>query len=1207
MFRKKKNKGVNNFDKVYYINYEHRSNRISHINDVLTNLDIDSDRIERIEGVYIKGNDALSYIKSQLAVLKDAVKNKYDNILILEDDFIAYNDFVFIDSINDLFQSNLSWDIISMCDTISSTECEYDFLVKISEANNRGGYAINKKSIKKTIAYLSEMISNDLITTPIDNIWNKLQLNWYGFKQPLGTKIIFNDDSDMIDSHILCMITTYNRRRFLEKTIDTWNKTRNKNYKWTLIIADDGSNDGTLEYLDSLKISDVEIKIIKNNRRGVHHQTNQLFKSALDMEFDFGFKCDDDLIFLKSGWDDLYINAANKTKYYHLIHYGRKHERLRSVAFGGILESYVEGKSVHGALWTFNREVLDKVGFFDLNSFNVFGFGHVDYSMRCCRMGFNNIENPYDIANSNDFVILNGEEYFSEKTGMDLWNSKEQIEEKRRILDEDRGYVEYNELDVNAEGKKIEILNKAVSFCIPAYEAQDFIEECLDSIEVQNCEKEILVGVDACQKTLDKLKEIQHKYKNLRIFYFEDNVGPYVVWNSIIKESKYNIISVFGADDIMKEDFAEECLSLLDKNSIVQVTGDNFNHPDKTKIVSTFPFRGVIVFHKDIFMDINGYFDLRCSADTDLLNRFQLLGLNIIQTKSLVLRRMHNNSLSHDNNNITGMNTEFRKKMIYLVELRKSSNIIKNDKYIFCENIEEIKSKIFFLKLKKIQCYISSSVSTFKEKLFKKYDFIDYYDDNIPAVFFGLYGPSDYIVLSNHSSKVILVWCGSDALKINEENVKILLDKKISHIAMSEFISKDLEKFKIPHKVIPVTPTDSILKPHIRGENVYVYTNGKNSNFYGQKLIDEIQKRIKYKLIIAHYNTYSKEELIDIYKSCFMGLRLTQHDGLPNTVVELGLMGRRCIYNGNLPHSISWNNVDDICENIDKEYESRNNDDVNIIHNDMKRYIDIGTDWLSELYTPYVSVAMPLYNMGKIANLAFESLCNQRTKYSWELLICEEDSENSFGYNNIISYKERLYAAGCVQIKYNKLNNWIPLGQKWKILAEMASDTKCFLLQSGDDYSHNQRIESTCDSFLNDIDFYDEQMGFFYSFRLKKTMCFNPKNVSGPTRLNMAWKTKLMKTFISDNNIKMNVDTFIYTSIESKKQLKKFRNQKLYTNGFFTDGYNNISSRDDFFSSSNNIFEETDVNIDELMPIINDFSDLELTKRMKDKKLKIKE
>lgn len=456
MFRKKKNKGVNNFDKVYYINYEHRSNRISHINDVLTNLDIDSDRIERIEGVYIKGNDALSYIKSQLAVLKDAVKNKYDNILILEDDFIAYNDFVFIDSINDLFQSNLSWDIISMCDTISSTECEYDFLVKISEANNRGGYAINKKSIKKTIAYLSEMISNDLITTPIDNIWNKLQLNWYGFKQPLGTKIIFNDDSDMIDSHVLCMITTYNRRRFLEKTIDTWNKTRNKNYKWTLIIADDGSNDGTLEYLDSLKISDVEIKIIKNSRRGVHHQTNQLFKLALDMEFDFGFKCDDDLIFLKSGWDDLYINVANKTKYYHLIHYGRKHERLRSTGFGGILESYVEGKSVHGALWTFNREVLDKVGFFDLNSFNVFGFGHVDYSMRCCRMGFNNIENPYDIANSNDFVVLNGEEYFSEKTGMDLWNSKEQIEEKRRILDEDRGYVGYNELGVNVEGCEIQ-------------------------------------------------------------------------------------------------------------------------------------------------------------------------------------------------------------------------------------------------------------------------------------------------------------------------------------------------------------------------------------------------------------------------------------------------------------------------------------------------------------------------------------------------------------------------------------------------------------------------------------------------------------------------------------------------------------------------------------------------------------------------------
>lgn len=573
MFRKRKNRGINNFDKVYYINYEHRNNRVAHINDVLSNLDVDPEKVKRIEGVYVKGNETMSYIKSQLVALKDAAKNRYNNVLILEDDFIAYNDFVFIDSVNDLFQSNLDWDIISMCDNVTSNECEYNFLVKIEEANNRSAYAINKSSIKTVIEYFNELVSSDIVTVPLDNIWNKLQLNWYGFKQPLGTKIVFNDDSDMIDSSILFMITTYNRLRFLEKTIDTWNKTRNKNYKWTLIVADDGSNDGTLEYLDSLKISDVEIRIIKNSRRGVHHQTNQLFKTALDLEFDFGFKCDDDLVFLKSGWDDLYINAANKTKYYHLIHYSRNKERLKATGFEGILESYVDEKSVQGALWTFNREVLEKVGFFDLNSFNVFGYGHVDFSMRCCRMGFNNIENPYDIANSNDFVILNSEEYFSEKVGMDLWNSKEQIAEKQRILEEDRGYVGYNELGVDAEGKDIK--DNLFSIVIPTMWCSDKIYTMLNIYEESSFVGEVIIIDNNPNKSpnLDSFKKVKKYTKGENIY-----VNP--SWNWGFSLSNYKLI--LANDDIIinKLDSALQLLLDTDYDIVgmdIKDNGDNMN------------------------------------------------------------------------------------------------------------------------------------------------------------------------------------------------------------------------------------------------------------------------------------------------------------------------------------------------------------------------------------------------------------------------------------------------------------------------------------------------------------------------------------------------------------------------------------------------------------------------------------------------------
>ena len=100
--------------------------------------------------------------------------------------------------------------------------------------------------------------------------------------------------------------------------MDTWNSTKNNNYKWILIISDDGSDDGTIEYIQSLRFDGVDIYPIFNNRCGIHHQTNTIFDICNKLDFDFAFKSDDDIIFKKSGWDDNYFNTAMTTKMYHL-------------------------------------------------------------------------------------------------------------------------------------------------------------------------------------------------------------------------------------------------------------------------------------------------------------------------------------------------------------------------------------------------------------------------------------------------------------------------------------------------------------------------------------------------------------------------------------------------------------------------------------------------------------------------------------------------------------------------------------------------------------------------------------------------------------------------------------------------------------------------------------------------------------------------
>jgi len=58
-------------------------------------------------------------------------------------------------------------------------------------------------------------------------------------------------------------------------------------------------------------------------------------------------------------------------------------------------------------------------------------------------------------------------------------------------------------------------------------------------------------------------------------------------------------------------------------------------------------------------------------------------------------------------------------------------------------------------------------------------------------------------------------------------------------------------------------------------------------------------------------------------------------------------MGRRTIYNGDIPGSISWNknNIDEIIKNID--IESQKIGTINYeVSNNIKNFIDVKNDWL---------------------------------------------------------------------------------------------------------------------------------------------------------------------------------------------------------------------------------------------------------------------
>lgn len=257
-------------------------------------------------------------------------------------------------------------------------------------------------------------------------------------------------------------------------------------------------------------------------------------------------------------------------------------------------------------------------------------------------------------------------------------------------------------------------------------------------------------------------------------------------------------------------------------------------------------------------------------------------------------------------------------------------------------------------KMRIRQAFISDAVQSFGEMFINKYGLSRYHSRYAPSVFFGCYGGSrkDIPTLKNHKSLAIVIWRGHDAECIvkNPKDYAFLSRPNIKHIAISSFIEKDLSKFGFDFVSLPISSVNLKSFPICPlGNSIYYYMNPKKSKAYGNEIFVQVRRKLpNYNFITCYKNTTSHENIYDVYKKCFIGLRLTPHDGLSNTVVELGLMGRRCIWNGNLPNAISYTSIEDVVMAIRRE--SKKTGLNTEIRHRIINYLDIGDGWLDTSY-----------------------------------------------------------------------------------------------------------------------------------------------------------------------------------------------------------------------------------------------------------------
>lgn len=191
------------------------------------------------------------------------------------------------------------------------------------------------------------------------------------------------------------------------------------------------------------------------------------------------------------------------------------------------------------------------------------------------------------------------------------------------------------------------------SIILTAYKTEKFIEECLDSIESQtyfenNDNYEILVGVDGCENTLNKLNEIKDKYRNLYIYMMKENRGTYMTTNALLNLIKYENVIRFDTDDIMEPNLVEDLVDFknINDDDVIKLGYSDWREGKKINdyvLVND----GIIYFKKSVMDDIaGGYMPWECAADSELISRLKgrvkISGLN----KRLFIRRIHDNSLT---------------------------------------------------------------------------------------------------------------------------------------------------------------------------------------------------------------------------------------------------------------------------------------------------------------------------------------------------------------------------------------------------------------------------------------------------------------------------------------------------------------------------------------------------------------------------------
>lgn len=218
-----------------------------------------------------------------------------------------------------------------------------------------------------------------------------------------------------------------------------------------------------------------------------------------------------------------------------------------------------------------------------------------------------------------------------------------------------------------------------------------------------------------------------------------------------------------------------------------------------------------------------------------------------------------------------------------------------------------------------------------------------------------------------------------------------------------------------------------------------------------------------------------------------------------------------------------------------------------------------------------VTIALPVWRGKEICWLSMESFCRQSVPF--ELIVFEEEHSRQLGRDWFFGWADRLKF--CTKIGYLTSPKRFTLAEKWCAIADK-SDSVAFCLCGCDDYYSKDMAKDAYEAVSNGIDYRYDSSAYFYSVKTGKMMLYSVEKYKGVMQAVPTDKIKRIKP----EPINSGVDRWIHDRIKPRNKQMITKTRDIVC----TDGYNNISHRDRFYSKPEPPFYATDKTIFDILP-----------------------